>query len=338
VVRSYDANGNQIQAGPDVFSYDSQNRLVSATVAGVTAEYGYNHLHQRVTKTLNGHTRLMLYDQAGNLLSEVDSATGQTLAEYVWLDGAPLVYIEAGNTYQVHVDHLGTPQVLTDAGGQVAWEAHYTPFGRASVISQGPTFNLRFPGQYFDAGTGLHYNWHRYYDPAIGRYITSDPIGLAGGLNTYGYVGGNPLGNVDILGLATRSEVRRKWDRKYGPRQPGKGGRLGVFGCIVGCVGYSDGDSEAQASMSMTIGGGISLCSPKKELKKTESCEVEKQNENCGVYDPNCDSSLGFGAGPGGRAGVIVSYSASSDGSTCVYIGPHAGYPSPVWNLGAISE
>ena len=106
-------------------------------------------LNQRVTKTLNGHTRLMLYDQAGNLLSEVVSATGQTLAEYVWLDGAPLAFIEAGNTYQIHVDHLGTPQVLTDGSRQVAWEAHYTPFGRASIASQGPASNLRFPGQYF---------------------------------------------------------------------------------------------------------------------------------------------------------------------------------------------
>ncbi len=201
VVRSYDANGNQIQAGADVFTYDSQNRLVSATVDGVTAEYGYNHLHQRVTKALNGHVRLMLYDQAGNLLSEVDSATGQALAEYVSLDGAPLAYIEAGNIYQIHVDHLGTPQVLTDGTGQIAWEAHYTPFGRAAVASQGPTFNLRFPGQYFDTETGLHYNWHRYYDPATGRYITSDPIGLLGGLNTYGYVGGNPLIHIDPLGL-----------------------------------------------------------------------------------------------------------------------------------------
>ncbi|WP_300500641.1 RHS repeat-associated core domain-containing protein [Marinobacter sp.] len=67
---------------------------------------------------------------------------------------------------------------LTDAAGQIAWEASYSPFGEALVTSQDPRFNLRFPGQYFDAETGLHYNWHRYYDPGTGRYITSDPIGI----------------------------------------------------------------------------------------------------------------------------------------------------------------
>ncbi|WP_258273348.1 RHS repeat-associated core domain-containing protein, partial [Escherichia coli] len=88
-----------------------------------------------------------------------------------------------GQTYQVHVDHLGTPKALTDVSGQVVWKASYSPFGKASIIIQGPTFNLRFPGQYYDAETGFHYNWRRYYDPATGRYITSDPLGLIDGVN-----------------------------------------------------------------------------------------------------------------------------------------------------------
>jgi RHS repeat-associated protein len=198
--RSYDANGNLTKQGADTFTYDSQNRLVAATVAGVTASYTYNHLDQRVTKTLNGHTRLLVYDLAGNLIEELDAATGDVLAEYVWLDGTPLGFVQSGQTYQVHVDHLGTPKALTDASGQVVWKADYNPFGKASITTQGPTFNLRFPGQYYDAETGFHYNWRRYYDPATGRYITSDPIGLAGGINTYAYALGNPYSYIDPTG------------------------------------------------------------------------------------------------------------------------------------------
>jgi RHS repeat-associated protein len=90
---------------------------------------------------------------------------------------------------------------LTDTSGQAVWKAEYTPFGKASITSQGPTFNLRLPGQYYDAETGLHYNWHRYYDPDTGRYITSDPIGLAGGINTYAYATNNPVSLADPTGL-----------------------------------------------------------------------------------------------------------------------------------------
>jgi RHS repeat-associated protein len=109
--------------------------------------------------------------------------------------------------YYVHNDHLGTPQILTDDNQQVVWKANYKPFGEA-VVDEDPDgdgelveFNIRLPGQYYDKETGLHYNYFRDYDPALGRYTQSDPIGLAGGLNTYGYVYGNPINKVDPLGL-----------------------------------------------------------------------------------------------------------------------------------------
>jgi RHS repeat-associated protein len=102
----------------------------------------------------------------------------------------------------LHADHLGTPQTMTDANAQVLWWRDQTPFGQTVAEGGFSVSPLRFPGQYADAESGLAYNYFRDYDPALGRYIQSDPIGLRGGLNTYGYVGGNPLRFVDPRGTA----------------------------------------------------------------------------------------------------------------------------------------
>jgi RHS repeat-associated protein len=111
-------------------------------------------------------------------------------------------------TYFVHNSQLGTPELMTDDGRAVVWEIQTTPFGE--VVDEDPDpeapnaviQSIRFPGQYYDAETGLHYNWHRYYDPSIGRYISADPIGQAGGvLNLYSYALNDPINVADPLGL-----------------------------------------------------------------------------------------------------------------------------------------
>jgi len=112
-----------------------------------------------------------------------------------------LVYLQA--------DHLNTPRIATDETGKVIWRNLPTtePFGN-SPVEEDPdndgiafTLNLRFPGQYYDRETNLNYNYFRDYDPNTGRYVQSDPIGLLGGINTYNYVGGNPLSRIDPKGL-----------------------------------------------------------------------------------------------------------------------------------------
>ena len=112
------------------------------------------------------------------------------------------------SVYYIHSDHLNTAQVITDAAQQVVWMANYEPFGK---IAQGQNNSIehfsRFPGQYIDFETGLYYNYFRDYDPSIGRYIQSDPIGLEGGINTYAYVGGNPMKFSDPTGQFSLTEV-----------------------------------------------------------------------------------------------------------------------------------
>jgi RHS repeat-associated protein len=114
------------------------------------------------------------------------------LAAIIKVGGVEKIY------YYVN-DHLGTPRKVVDETGSITWAADHTPFGQATGTL---TNNFRFSGQYFDSETGLHYNYHRYYDPKIGRYFRPDPIGLEGmDPNLYGYVQNNPINHIDPEGL-----------------------------------------------------------------------------------------------------------------------------------------
>ncbi|GAB3254597.1 RHS repeat domain-containing protein [Chitinimonas naiadis] len=150
------------------------------------------------------------YDAAGHLVAETDNE-GHTRKEYIYLADTPVAVIDADLSVRyIHSDHLGTPRLLTNASQKAVWAWQGEPFG-ADQANEDPestgtkySFKLRFPGQYYDVETGNHYNLNRDYDPKVGRYVQSDPIGLAGGVNTYGYVGGNPLSYIDSQGLAGR--------------------------------------------------------------------------------------------------------------------------------------
>jgi RHS repeat-associated protein len=210
---SYDAVGHLTGDGTLTYTYNAAGRRISATGPTLNASYAYNGRGQRVKKTVNGVTTLFAYDKQGHLLGEYDG-NGQPLQEIVWLGDLPIAVlkpvVQPGtgiDVFYLHADHLGTPRKISrPSDNQVMWTWESEAFGN-TLPNQNPTgqgdfvFNLRFQGQYADAETGLNYNYFRDYDPAIGRYIQSDPIGLAGGINTYGYVGGNPVYFTDPLGL-----------------------------------------------------------------------------------------------------------------------------------------
>ncbi|TNJ34494.1 RHS repeat-associated core domain-containing protein [Arenimonas terrae] len=214
--RGYDAAGNTTTVGASrVFTYDDRGRMSQLTDGGVlTREYGYNARGERVVKrnpTVTGGDVTFVYDEAGRLLGEYDDA-GARIQEYVWLDDTLVAVLgsHAGSSHQyVLTDHLGTPRAIVHPGTNAVvwrWDLTGSAFGdhAANEDPDGDTvaytFNLRYPGQYFDEETGLHYNYFRDYDPGTGRYVQSDPIGLAGGASTYGYAGGNPAVNFDPRG------------------------------------------------------------------------------------------------------------------------------------------
>jgi len=186
------------------FAHDAGGNLIRITgdvPVPVEVEYLSNAFAQRVSKTAGGATTVYHYDPDGRLIAET-TAQGELIRAYAWLEGAPLALIEGdGRVFSFHNDHLATPRRLTDSTGAPVWAADYLPFGQADVRISTVENNLRFPGQYFDKETGLHYNWHRYYDPGTGRYLTPDPIGLNGGMNLYSYSYQNPINYIDPLGL-----------------------------------------------------------------------------------------------------------------------------------------
>ncbi len=194
-------NGNTASTSTVGFTYDGFNRLATSQTAAETTTYTYNALGQRIRKTnQNGLATAFHYGVNGELLFEKDQS-GNT-REYIWIDGRPLARIDNGaSIYYYHVDHLGTPQAMTDSVGATVWKADYEPFGKANVKVSTIENNLRFPGQYFDRETGLHYNYFRDYDPTIGRYLESDPTGLEGGINPYLYANAAPTMFIDPLGL-----------------------------------------------------------------------------------------------------------------------------------------
>ncbi|MGE1156580.1 RNase A-like domain-containing protein, partial [Pseudomonas kitaguniensis] len=211
----YDAFGNLIRErrgkGHQLvteYRYDCQHRLIGTTQPdGKTASYRYDPFGRRISKTVDEKTTEFFW-QGDKLIAEHHADRHRS---YIYEPDSfrPLALLEGfgpseSKAFHYQLDHLGTPQELTAPDGEIVWCAHYRAYGQVARLDINKVDNpLRFQGQYFDQESGLHYNHHRYYNPDSGRYLTPDPVKLAGGINAYQYVP-NPTGWVDPLGLSSK--------------------------------------------------------------------------------------------------------------------------------------
>jgi RHS repeat-associated protein len=315
---AHDAAGNITGDGVYTYAYSDRGRMSSATTTAGSVAYGYNALEQRVSKSGPGAlvptgAAYFVYDEAGQLLGEYN-ASGAPLYETAYLGGVPVGVIKqsgaaasatlAVSVYNVWADHLGAPRMITRQSDEAIvwrWDAGVEPFG-ATAPNTNPNnlgafvFNQRLPGQVFDAETGLFQNWHREYNPRIGRYMQSDPIGLAGGINTYGYVEGNPVNYADPGGLSKEDKDKYVNPPKINVGGGGKINSLGKFTPIQFPPPFGYCSTKGPATTAPTL--------PPKEIANGKGVSVEQYYRG-GDHAPAHAHVVGGGAtvkvGPNGK-------------------------------------
>lgn len=290
---STSAPPNQVVWSPDLThaaEYEVYARWSAHGNRASNAAYVIDHAAGEATAVVNQQQS----GGAGNLLGTYRLDANSTIAlsdvanGYVIADAIQLRQVEGTAEvplapYYVHGDHLGVARVITDEAGEIAWAADRLPFGQTTTTTEAITYNLRFPGQYYDDESGLHYNYYRGFDPGLGRYVQSDPIGLQGGFNTYAYVGGNPIRYSDPRGLVAQV-------------------------CLVPPVGAGCVAAAKVVVEAIVLGTGIAMQMSLDAEDDIESCAAEGSHEK--EDDTKCKKASGFHLK---SAGIVDAHAFKSD-------------------------
>ncbi|MCA2997736.1 MAG: hypothetical protein ING75_03950 [Rhodocyclaceae bacterium] len=285
------------------------NTTIGGTCSGVTATpalwVGATSVSLNIA-TLPSSGCTVTIGVSSTVLGYHANATSAVTASGVSGSGSPsqtdflTVVQSAAGIFYVHTDHLGTPRAITDpSDNRLVWRwKNDDPFGN-NTPDENPSgtntsafkYNLRFPGQYYDQETNTNYNYFRDYDPSTGRYVQSDPIGLAGGISTYAYVSGNPMSFIDPYGLI-------RYNAPAPRTVPLSGRALEALQCTERCLQRVTGDS----TLDLLITGGAEKTGHSKNShhKKGEACDIAGPRFHPGLTDSNvmtCAASCGFGAG-----------------------------------------
>ncbi|MEK7941033.1 RHS repeat-associated core domain-containing protein [Burkholderia contaminans] len=266
------------------YRYDGSHQLIAIEHAdGAKSEYEYDALGRRVAKhqMQSGgarHTTLFMWDgdwmmqevHAGRTSHEDNAVTYVPHPDHE----GPLTRLADGQAWHYVTDHLGTPQELYDEQREVVWAADLSAYGRsARTLAHDVDNPIRFPGQYYDRESGLHYNRFRYYDPQTGRYINQDPIGLVGGINSYTYSDNQPSHSIDLLGLHTVTIGAIGGGAVAGPPGAVIGAILGGIALVAGAAWYAMSGAMDNASEHAKAD-----CSSNSRSDKPDPCdELQKK-------------------------------------------------------------
>ncbi|MDB9999123.1 hypothetical protein OAE16_01630 [Porticoccaceae bacterium] len=313
---SYDPNGNLTGDGIWTYGYDTENMLKTATKSGSSATFNYDPLGRRANKIVNGTTTNFLHDGVEEIADY--SSSGTLLRRYVHGPGVDeylLMYTGTGtsNKSYYHANHQGSIVAMSNGSGNVTEQHSYSSYGESDDLTGNP---FRYTGRRLDPETGLYYYRARYYSPAIGRFLQTDPIGYGDGLNWYAYVGNDPLNVTDPTGA-------------YGI--PGA-----IYGAIAGATGgYIASGGSAKEKIIGTVsgavaGGAVGFVAPQtshvaglaaagavasatgQAIGSTTNAAIEKGVANVELSDVNVDIGTTIAGGIGAGAGGVVAKGVAS--------------------------
>ncbi|MBE9176950.1 RHS repeat-associated core domain-containing protein, partial [Synechocystis salina LEGE 06155] len=196
---AYDSRGNVTNNGTIGFSYDRAERPVSIS-GGASGSFTYDAHGRRVKQVTGGQTIYSVYSASGTLLYR-DNATTGAATDYIRMGGRAIARVRGSTVEWTYADHLGSPAAAASQTGAILWREDHTPFGEARQAPAGNADNEGFTGHIADAASGLVYMQARYYDPVVGRFLSSDPVGFAQGgpayFNRYAYALNDPVNLID---------------------------------------------------------------------------------------------------------------------------------------------